>query len=607
MRIINKQSLEFAQWVLQRRGFEGYEYKEFFKSEGLKMLKVFNGFSITEKFDIHHIDNSVSVLFENSEFEEICIEKSTFDKISFINCKINKLTLIEANVNSIDFSSLNNLEGDVIQNLTISNSIIRSRYEVNTNVSEFTLTGNSHKHLIIIGAVVGRMNLHGNAMIPSIQIKGFVEKCEISNMKFPFQGPVFFGDLKADSVEISTLQGCANNITLRECSQRNIVFDGFQCLNNLNIEVYFNNSEKSAITFIDCYVGGLLKIDETSADLHFLKHDDDLQDLNYNKISIKRHSGSIKFQVEEIWYKFIVNEFTLEQVIVNSGKELKLTNIYCWKLTFDDFRCDSTGSIIDLTHGSWSPSVTRIEELIVQYNSKTTAKLAPNTSINNKLIPSVVLINSSLGKLEFMNVDLSKFELSFHSSKITDIYLTGSELPTIVKAVITTNPKSQFRQQKIAYSQLKKINEQQGDFVNANMYYAREMNAHFNYLSLREEFFEVINLGLNKISSDHGQSIKSAFWSVIIVSILSFTLFCYLLGYSPTISLSSDSFNVFGRLTSYFFEFLNPVHRLDTFDSLIPNMDMPSSARAIDGFSRIVLAYLIYQFIQAFRKHGKSK
>ncbi len=253
------------------------------------------------------------------------------------------------------------------------------------------------------------------------------------------------------------------------------------------------------------------------------------------------------------------------------------------------------------------PWIETIDELTNIYRLKISKGTEAISVINDHSKPTLALINSNLGRMHFMNVNLSKFEMAFHSSKLTDIFLTGSEFPKSVKSVLKTgNLKMQFRQQRIAYTQLKKIYEQHGDSVSANSYFASEMNSYYHSLSFIEEPFEVINLGLNKFSSNHGQSIKSAFLTTFSVSIIIYVIFCFTLGYTLDLSLQESSESTFWRLFTYFPEFLNPVHRLEAFSDLRKDKIVPDSARFIDGVSRIILAYLLYQFIQAFRKHGKK-
>jgi hypothetical protein len=53
----------------------------------------------------------------------------------------------------------------------------------------------------------------------------------------------------------------------------------------------------------------------------------------------------------------------------------------------------------------------------------------------------------------------------------------------------------------------------------------------------------------------------------------------------------------------YFFSFINPTHSIDFYKQV---KDPPALARAIDLLGRIFTGYGIYQFVAAFRRHGRK-
>lgn len=218
--------------------------------------------------------------------------------------------------------------------------------------------------------------------------------------------------------------------------------------------------------------------------------------------------------------------------------------------------------------------------------------------------PEVQILNSDLGKTIFIDCDLSGFGLNFKSSKLTDVFVTGTKMP---REIVTLDP----AQKQLGYSQIKKIYEARGDRVEANRYYAREMEAYRQTLSLRKwkDMGEKLNLNLNRFSTNYGQSWGLGLLTTLLVSAFFYWLYCLALGFYP-----GGSIDLFSKLASYFLEFLNPIHKADYVAEQLLKKETPAgavkdisnSARTIEGISRIFIAYFVYQLIQAFRKHGKA-
>lgn len=227
-----------------------------------------------------------------------------------------------------------------------------------------------------------------------------------------------------------------------------------------------------------------------------------------------------------------------------------------------------------------------------------------NTNIfteKDKIIkPYISIVNSDLGKTTFINCNLSKFDLIFKSSKITEIFVAGTIMPNEIVSEIKL-------QKQLGYSQIKKIYDNRGDKVEANRYFALEMEAYWNTLHWFKYFWEWSNLGLNRISTFYGQSWQRGLASTLIVSVLLFFVYCLCLGIYPSFIGDGVLMN-FGKVSSYYLEFINPIHKADYIAEQLLGKDVEvnNSARWVEGLSRIFIAYFLYQFIQAFRKYGKS-
>lgn len=597
--VVDKTSVEFLNWIIEKSQSPGGQYNEFIKRNTSETDKIFTDFNIQNLFHLKLKQPDTNIIFENCTFSEVIIESSV-KNITFKNCNVAKLILQSLRVETI---AVIGDTKDIKVNSISFTSCTCNQVVISTDVEILEINTTSGR--ISISGEVRQAKFSSNANIPQVNLTGFIRSCEINGGHFPLCNNFKVGDLLARNVAVGAITGCANNMTFEECDTGNITLDHVFCLNNLTLYAILNK-EESKINLIDCHVGGRLLIKDCSCPITFIKENKELQYAQYNSINILAHLGSIRFEVHNLSFYFVVNELSFERVSIPANHEFILNNIYCWNLKFWNFVSDVEGMLMDIKEGLWLPNIETMDQLIEAYRLKLIKDSGIVTKSPDSSEPTLTLIKSMLGKMQLMNVKLGKFKLIFHSTKIIDIHLIGSDLPQTVEAVlIDKNKREQARQQRMAYTQLKKIYEQQGDSVGANSYFAREMNSHLMSLKFIEEPFEVINLTLNRYTSNHGQSIKYAFWSTMIISISCYLLFCVSMGYS--IDWLNGSWVTFKTLSAFYPEFLNPVHRLDSFTELTDDGHFKNLTRLIDGVSRIFLAYVLYQFIQAFRKHGKSK
>jgi hypothetical protein len=221
-----------------------------------------------------------------------------------------------------------------------------------------------------------------------------------------------------------------------------------------------------------------------------------------------------------------------------------------------------------------------------------------------------IIKNSDLGKSVFIDSALDEFdEFKIESSRISDVFISGDFNPNKINQT-KGKEVGEKNNRRLVFAQLKKIFENKGDNESANSFLAMEMNEYFSSLSWRNRFPEKLNLFLNKYSSNHGENLKRSFLMTLIISCLLYILYCYEL---DLITLNG-SWECDPELISYFPEFFLPTHKLEFMKEYIDpknddfnlNQKYPAAVW-IDGVSRIVISYLIYQFIQTFRKHGKKR
>lgn len=167
--------------------------------------------------------------------------------------------------------------------------------------------------------------------------------------------------------------------------------------------------------------------------------------------------------------------------------------------------------------------------------------------------------------------------------------------------------KENLDHKKLIFSQYKKMYEGRGDTVKAIEYQGKELDVHRTILCKEgSQYLERLQLSLNKYSNNFGQSWHWAVCWIFGLGIIIYIFYCRNLGFTVG-SGNSNEIETFKTLFSYFFEFINPI-RKGEFIKLVGDeyIKVTNSARVIDFFWRIVITYLGYQLIQAFRKYSKK-
>lgn len=242
-------------------------------------------------------------------------------------------------------------------------------------------------------------------------------------------------------------------------------------------------------------------------------------------------------------------------------------------------------------------------------------------------VPTFKISHSTLGKTEFSNCKIADFRFEFNNSRITDCFISGGTIPS-EKIVIIDDQGNELNQGDIEthsqkasiYNQFKKIFESQGDAYSAAQFQAKWAEHQKKYLQLEyapekkkasfwkkpwrrvklicSELSQDIGIfRLNRWSNNHGESwLRALAFTGISTGIL-YLLFLWSIG---------RCFNTNGldlSLVGYYFEFLTPSFKPDFITGERPS----SCSIGLYYAGKAVFAYGLYQFISAFRKHGRKK
>jgi hypothetical protein len=216
--------------------------------------------------------------------------------------------------------------------------------------------------------------------------------------------------------------------------------------------------------------------------------------------------------------------------------------------------------------------------------------------------------SSDLGKTVFIDCNFVGFEFEFYNSKMLEIFISGTVFPNKVSVGPSIEKLIGLQQQRLAYSQIKKVFENRGDNVSALQYRALELETYRQELLLentKSSRGEKINLWMHRFSNYYGTNWVRPIWVTIILGIVLFSIYCLILGNKPGLNIDK-----FFDLAKSYPDFLNPLHKSDELEKKVAMINISSFwyfiANVWEYFCRIIIAFLIYQVVQAFRKHGKS-
>lgn len=105
-------------------------------------------------------------------------------------------------------------------------------------------------------------------------------------------------------------------------------------------------------------------------------------------------------------------------------------------------------------------------------------------------------------------------------------------------------------------------------------------------------------LWTNRVSNDHGLSIRKPFIWFLRITIPGYLLYLWCAGllFQPT-AFDPD-------LIGYYFSFIDLTHKIDFLKE--KNGDLNALSLTLDYLTKLFVGYLIFQFVVAFRKYGKK-
>jgi hypothetical protein len=545
----NKRQINISNCII-----DGKE-KSFFAAKGLDIkltdVDFISDVELNQPFNTFECDESVQ--FEKLNISNISHKTSeSISKAVLKGFKVKQLCFLETYdrviLEQLNIGSLKLNEAKELKTLTI----------LRCNIADFIVSSNVLKSLEILGSEkatkIGLLK-YDNQVVPTYA-DGFGEILEITRLEFsnctiPKDLNVKFYNIKLNNLSFKSLLNYGNTIFLDIKKTE----DGNKGL------IEFYNSDLGKAIFMNCnFKDFTVRFSSSKINEIFLAGTDfpAISDENYITIS-----GLLDYEQKILCYTQLKKIYDSRGDSLNSTKFHK-AELEAWEKELQLKEKEKSNSKID----NWLKKI----------------KLKILNWIPLKLF------------LEYWNLKI----LNWISLKLFPEYWNLS--------------KENLDHKKLIFSQYKKMYEGRGDTVKAIEYQGKELDVHRTILCKEGgRYLERLQLSLNKYSNNFGQSWHWAVCWIIGLGIFIYFFYCHSLGFTIG-SGNPNEIETFNKLFSYFFEFINPIRKGEFIQ--IPMfiegkikseyVTITGWARFIDFIWRIIITYLGYQLIQAFRKYSKK-
>lgn len=223
---------------------------------------------------------------------------------------------------------------------------------------------------------------------------------------------------------------------------------------------------------------------------------------------------------------------------------------------------------------------------------------------------SRLMINSSeMGNATFINTNFHSFDkVILVRCKLSNINTNHGHLPLKTKfpnKIYSDHPDQEnYSELAETYNQLQLAMQKQGNRTWAFKYYAEYMEWYRLEQKEKKNWAQYITLSLNKLSTKYGADWIRSFGLILLLGLFFFIAYVLFL---PSVEVglkfltwpnTVENIIFFSR---YYFDFIIPTHKID----FIGEYKAGFWSAFIDVLSRIIIGYLIYQTIAAFRQFGK--
>lgn len=588
--------------------------------------------------------NCQKLEFEGGKFNEIHIYGGVYESIHFNVKELRKLTTYGILQSVVEVTNLFFRGGEYKDSIDISTCNILSLWILDGGYESFFLgLGKKTK--------IDNLYLLGGGFRNDFLLSGEFEKININGGSFRNTFEIYSGEFSEFNVIGGDFQ---NEFNIRGGTFENQLNFNGGLFNSLNIiggdfqSISFNRAEfKNELNIHGGEIHDTLKLQNAKYQNIEIKSDTYLEARLYiNRIEVSHNTYSNTSILSGFY-----NEIAFIDATNTPDSVVQISNVQVNQLSFENY-----GNRGYITFKDFEAK---------NHLSNTTNPDLMSGESPPEVESSFSIIRSSLGRTEFIGSDLNSFgTLRFENSNLLNTFFEGSKWPEKITAIAKENSDVN-NQLRIAYGQLKKVAQNQGDMIQANRYYQNEINAYsyslheiqwpgfikafFSYcvsiknwflnilmcilnktrcllskitpkflktflkglksflISLTRESLEKVTLFLNYISNNHGSSWGRAFIFTASATVVFYFFVCYSLGITPEFTPEGWG-NFKDHISHGIFQFFLITHDVKFMEEVVDEnvvIEYNSCTYLADIFGRIFISYGIYQFIQAFRKHGR--
>jgi hypothetical protein len=247
----------------------------------------------------------------------------------------------------------------------------------------------------------------------------------------------------------------------------------------------------------------------------------------------------------------------------------------------------------------------------IDFYSDKTIKLTSIAVLNRNAENYIEFTRSSFKKIEFIGNEFEDFNFFvFENSDFKNSFIANTMFPKEVQTRGRNDSKifeDSLRQAKLFFEQMKTAYFNQGNRSEGLQYQAKELEmlsrltkwekgTKGDWLSLKFNWFS------NKFGTDW---LRASLFFVVVTAILYFVLLCF----TENFYIDFGNLKETPKFIANYFEFINPttfvLGRWHFIEGL-ENGELGIKVSAWLLFSKILIVVLIYQIIQAFRKHNRK-
>jgi hypothetical protein len=429
-------------------------------------------------------------------------------------------------------------------------------------------------------------------VIGEINIKEILE----NNISVHFSNSIISGDITSNKLNSVTLLNCfiPTSIYFRKLKKLYITYDE-RASNCPNWNELFIKCAKSFKDLLETKNNIYIE-DCENATIKYTKQNIDSLGLYYKE-------NPPGYQNDDF---YILNEKEKEKLNISLkieySKEAKNKSILIENMILNNL------SVIGPSQGKLSVQNTKINRIFIEnYSTELGA-----TFYNIRSNPEKGLLeikHSTLKNVDFSNFLFDTFSrISIYRNNLKDLKLSACNFPNVTDMLsifftvenIHYPEKTDNNYNKLKYDtliQLKNIIESSGNIYESQKFHELANESLRKIEDLNK--WDKLILCSNNVTNSHGLSIKKPLCIALIFSILLYIVYLFSLG---KIFNFNDNFDL--DLIGYYFPFIDFTHKLDF---LVSKEELNGFSLFFDYLNRIVIAYLGYQFISAFRKFGKQK